>query len=234
MAYVLSAPMCRPKSRSRSSAGSLVRTVATPSMRSASSKCGASAACQSVLEVRPLGVVVEARPRAVQRVRVAEAAAADARPAEDGDGLEQRQAKDAVHAQAGGEEVAAHVPRRARELVVGEAPAGLDDRDAVALLASGGGRRRSRRTPSRRRASRSRDREGRRGHDRRGHWRRHPSENVTGASTLPLRVRRERRSFATVRSWPATDSRAADACRRAWATARPARASARGSASAGR
>ena len=39
-----------------------------------------------------------------------------------------------MQAQPRGEEVAAQVPGGLRELVVGEAPAGLEDRDAVALL----------------------------------------------------------------------------------------------------
>ena len=87
-----------------------------------------------VLEPGPLRVVVEARPRAIQRVRVAEAAAADARAADDRHVLEQRQAEDPVQAEARREEVAAQVPRGLRELVIGEPPAGLEDADAVALL----------------------------------------------------------------------------------------------------
>jgi hypothetical protein len=87
-----------------------------------------------LLEAGPLPVGVEARPGAIERVRVAEAAAADAGAADDRHVLEQRQAEDAVQAQPRGEEVAADVPRRARELVVGIAPARLDDDDAVALL----------------------------------------------------------------------------------------------------
>ena len=87
-----------------------------------------------VLEARPLRVLVEARARAVQRVRVAEAAAADAGAADDRHVLEERQAEDPVQAQARREEVAAQVPGGLRELVVGEPPAGLEDADAVALL----------------------------------------------------------------------------------------------------
>ena len=87
-----------------------------------------------LLEARPLRVVVEALAGAVQGVRVAEAAAADARPADDRHVLEERQAEDPAQADPRREEVAPHVPGRLRELVVGEAPAGLEHPDAVALL----------------------------------------------------------------------------------------------------
>ena len=87
-----------------------------------------------VLQAGPLVIGIEPRAGAVQRVRVAEAAAAHAGAGEDRDVLEERQAEDAVQAQAGGEEVAPQVPGRARELVVGVASAGLHHRDAVALL----------------------------------------------------------------------------------------------------
>jgi hypothetical protein len=86
------------------------------------------------VEVAPLRVVVEALRRAVERVRVAEAAAADARAADHRHVLEDREAEDPAHPQPGREEVAAQVPRRARQLVVGEAAAALQHADAVALL----------------------------------------------------------------------------------------------------
>ena len=87
-----------------------------------------------VLEARPLRILVEARAGAVQRVRIAEASAADAGSADDRHVLEERQPEDPVQAQARGEEVAAQIPGGIRELVVGEPPAGLEDADAVALL----------------------------------------------------------------------------------------------------
>ena len=70
----------------------------------------------------------------VQRARVAEAAAADAAAGDDRDVLEGGQAEDALQAEARAPEVALQIGRRARELVVGEAPAALEHADRVALL----------------------------------------------------------------------------------------------------
>ena len=87
-----------------------------------------------VLDARPLRVAVEAVGRAVERVRVAERAAADARAGDDRDVAEQRQPEDAPQAELRRPEVALQVPRRARHVVVGDPPAGLDQAHAVALL----------------------------------------------------------------------------------------------------
>jgi hypothetical protein len=88
-----------------------------------------------VVELRPLRVPVEAPPRAVERVGVAERPAADPGPAHDHHVLERREPEDAAQAETGCPEVALEVPRRAWEVGVREAPAALEDPDAVALLA---------------------------------------------------------------------------------------------------
>ena len=89
-----------------------------------------------VLELRPLRVAVEGRAlgRAVERVGVAEAAAADAAAGHDEDVLEQRHAEDALEAEPRQPVVAAGVPGRLGEVLVAVAAAGLEHRDAVALL----------------------------------------------------------------------------------------------------
>jgi hypothetical protein len=89
-----------------------------------------------VLELAPLRVAVEggALGRAVERVGVAEAAAADAAAGDDEDVLEERHAEDAAEAETRQPVVAARVPGRRREVLVAVAPAGLEDRDLVALL----------------------------------------------------------------------------------------------------
>ena len=87
-----------------------------------------------VLERGPLRVFVEGLRRGVQGVGVAEAAAADAAPGDDGDVPEGGQPEDALHAELGVPEVAPQVGGGARQLVVGVAPAALEHADRVALL----------------------------------------------------------------------------------------------------
>src|SRR5206468_1903244 len=92
--------------------------------------------------VAPLRVLEELRGRFVEGAGVAEAAAADARAADDGHVLEGRKAEDAAQAEARRPEVAADVPGRLREVLLGEALAALQDGDLVALFgqAQGGNR----------------------------------------------------------------------------------------------
>ena len=85
-------------------------------------------------QARPLRIAIEAVGGAVERVRVAERAAADAGAGDHHDVAEQREPEDPAHPQPRGPEVAPQVPRRARHVVVGDPPAGLDQPDAVALL----------------------------------------------------------------------------------------------------
>src|SRR5262249_2258799 len=63
-----------------------------------------------------------------------EAAAADAATRDDRDVLERGQAEDALHSQLRAPEVAPHIARVLRKLVVSEAPAALQHADRVALL----------------------------------------------------------------------------------------------------
>ena len=88
-----------------------------------------------VVQPRPLRILVEAPPRAVERVRVAERPAADAGAADDRDVLEGRHPEDPAHPEPRRPEVPPQVPGRLREVVVGEALAALEHPDAVALLA---------------------------------------------------------------------------------------------------
>ena len=88
-----------------------------------------------VVEAGPLGVLVEPAARAVERVRVAERAAADAGAADDRHVLEGREAEDAAQPEPRRPEVAPQVPGGAREVVVAEAAAALEHADRVALLA---------------------------------------------------------------------------------------------------
>src|SRR5436190_18113111 len=85
-------------------------------------------------EPRPLAVAKERRPRPVEGVRVAEAAAADAIPRGDEDVLEDREAKDAPQPDARHPKVAAQVPGRLGEVLVAKSPPALQYADPVALL----------------------------------------------------------------------------------------------------
>ena len=86
-------------------------------------------------QLAPLRVLVEAPARPVERVRVAERAAADPGAAHDRDVLEQRQPEDPAQPEPRRPEVAAHVPGGRRHLVVGEPAAALEHANRVALLA---------------------------------------------------------------------------------------------------
>jgi hypothetical protein len=88
-----------------------------------------------VVQLGPLAVFVEAPWRAVERVRVAERAATDARAGDHRHVAERREPEDPAHPEPRRVEVAAQVPRRARQVVVAEAPPALEHRDPVALLA---------------------------------------------------------------------------------------------------
>ena len=85
-------------------------------------------------DVLPLRVVEERVRRHVERVGVVQRSAADARAGQDHDVAEQVDPLDAVHAEFRHPEELAQIPRGLGELVVGEAAAGLEDTDAVALL----------------------------------------------------------------------------------------------------
>ena len=87
------------------------------------------------VEGGPLRVGVEGGQRPVERVRVAERAAADPGAAGDRHVLEGREPEDPLQAELRQEEVALEIPGGAREVLVSEAPAGLEDADRVALLA---------------------------------------------------------------------------------------------------
>ncbi len=87
-----------------------------------------------VLHLRPLAVLEERLGGHVQRVGVAEAAAADAAAGDDRHVSEDRQPEDALHPQVRVPGVAPQVGGGPRELVVGEAPPALQHADAVALL----------------------------------------------------------------------------------------------------
>ena len=87
-----------------------------------------------VLQPGPLRIGVEAPGRAVERVRVAERAAADSATRDDGDVPEDRQPEDPAQPELRRAEVAPQVPGRARHVGVGEAAPALDHADAVALL----------------------------------------------------------------------------------------------------
>ncbi len=88
-----------------------------------------------VVEAAPLRVVEEALRRDVERVRVAEAAAADAGAAEHGHVLEDRDAEEALHAEPRQPEVAAQIPVGSGEVAVREPSPALQHADAIALLA---------------------------------------------------------------------------------------------------
>jgi len=87
-----------------------------------------------VRDVRPRGVLVERVERLVERVGVDERAAAHAGAREDERVAQQVDPLDAVAAQPRRPQVVAQVPGVLRELLVGEAAAGLEDEDLVALL----------------------------------------------------------------------------------------------------
>ncbi len=85
-------------------------------------------------DVAPLRVVVERCERLVERVRVDQRAATDARTGEDQAVLEGVDPLDAVAADLGPEEVVPEVPRGVGEVAVLEPAAGLEHRHPVALL----------------------------------------------------------------------------------------------------
>ena len=85
-------------------------------------------------DVRPLRVVEERLRRHVERVGVVQRPAAHPGAGQDHHVAQQVDALDAVAAQLRRPQELAQVPGRLGELVVGEAPAGLEHADAVALL----------------------------------------------------------------------------------------------------
>jgi hypothetical protein len=70
----------------------------------------------------------------VKGIRIDQAAAADAGPGTDQDVLEQRNARDAAHAQRRRPEEAADVPRRGRKVGVGDTAAAFEHRHFVAFF----------------------------------------------------------------------------------------------------
>ena len=122
--------------RARAAAGRPGRRAGSARRRASAAprRSGARAPPPSPAISRPLAVLEERLRRDVERVGVAEAAAADAAAGDDRDVLEGRQPEDPLHAQPRVPEVALQVRRRARELVVGEAPPALEHADRVALL----------------------------------------------------------------------------------------------------
>ncbi len=93
-------------------------------------------------DVPPLGVLEEGLGRYVEGVGVVEGAAADARACQDHDIPEQMDALDAEHAELRRPQVVLQVPGVLGQGLAGEAAAGLQDADPVALLgeAEGGDR----------------------------------------------------------------------------------------------
>ena len=87
-----------------------------------------------VVQPGPLRVGVEALGRAVEGVGVTQRPAADAAARSDRDVAEDRQAEDALEAELRRPEVAPQVPCGARQLVIGEAAAALEQPHAVPLL----------------------------------------------------------------------------------------------------
>ncbi len=82
----------------------------------------------------PLRIGVERVRRLVERVRVTQRATADPGARHDQHVLEQGQSQDAVATERGRIHVVAQPPGRLGELLVGEAAAGFEDADAIALL----------------------------------------------------------------------------------------------------
>jgi hypothetical protein len=82
----------------------------------------------------PLAVGKERRASAIERVCIAQAAAADAVSGDDEDVLEQRHPEDPSQPQPRHPEVAPHVPGRLGEVLVGKATTALQHPDAIALL----------------------------------------------------------------------------------------------------
>ncbi len=94
-------------------------------------------------DVAPGGVGVEGGQRLVERVRVDQRPAADAGPRQDQAVLQDVDALDAVAAGLRPEQEPLEVPRRRREVLVGEPCTRLEHADAVALLGQPQGRDRS-------------------------------------------------------------------------------------------
>src|SRR3712207_4019728 len=88
-----------------------------------------------ITEIGPLRILEETLRCAVERVGIAEAAAAHPRAARNEHVLEDAEPQDALHPELGKEEVATQVPRRLREFVAGEAPTRLEHAHALAGLA---------------------------------------------------------------------------------------------------
>ncbi len=87
-----------------------------------------------VRDVLPLRVVEERLGRYVEGVGVVQRTAADPGTRQDHDIPQQVDALDAVEAEGGGPQIALEVPGVLRERLAGEAAAGFEDADAVALL----------------------------------------------------------------------------------------------------
>jgi hypothetical protein len=85
-------------------------------------------------DVRPLPVGEERLRRHVERIGVVQRSAADAGAGQNHHVAQQMDALDAVHAELGRPQELAQIPGGLGEILVGEAAAGLEHADAVALL----------------------------------------------------------------------------------------------------